>query len=59
MQTAFAVKDGVPALRFETRSTASMPNPWNLYKFGDGHAAIGGARRRMQHKGKHPKTSPD
>ena len=24
MQTAFAVKDGVPALRFETRSTASM-----------------------------------
>src|SRR5260370_42602098 len=24
MQTAFAVKDGVPALRFETRSTAPM-----------------------------------
>src|SRR5262249_13145531 len=28
------------------------------YKFGDGHVALGGARRRMQHKGKHPKTSP-
>src|SRR5262249_58059554 len=40
MQTAFAVKDGVPALRFETRSTASMPNPWNLWR-APSHAAQG------------------